>query len=93
MTTTHYVLIDAYSGFVWGEADAANPIEACRIVDEHIGGEPREYEEQRLDGQQGYFVYRAPADWTAVDDGQSQREIERVTALPLAAQVAFKTIN
>lgn len=93
MTTTHYVLIDACSGFVWEEADAETPIEACRIVDEKIGGEPREYEEvTRLDGRSGYYVYKAPAEWTAVDDGQSQSEIERVTALPLVAEVTFRTI-
>ena len=92
MATTHYVLIDAYSGFVWGEADAETPTEACRIVDEQVGGEAREYEDvTRLDGMSGYYVYEAPADWTEVTDGQSQGDIERVTALPLVAAVAYRT--
>ena len=92
MATAHYVLIDAYSGFVWEEADATDPIEACRIVDEKVGGEARSYEREHLHGQNGYYVYEAPADWTPVEDGQSQSEIERVQALPLVAQVAFRTI-
>ena len=71
MATAHYVLIDAYSGFVWEEADATDPIEACRIVDEKVGGEARSYEREHLHGQNGYYVYEAPADWTPVEDGQS----------------------
>lgn len=91
MATQHYVLIDAYSGYVWEEADAPDPITACEIVDDLIGGaEGRDYEEvYRLDGRSGYFVYEAPADWTPVSDGQSQSEIERVTSLPLVATVAW----
>lgn len=84
----HYVMIDAHSGYVWEEADANDPIEACRIIDRKIGAEADEYAEQRLDGQSGYYVYEAPADWTPVEDGQSKTEIERVLALPLVAQIA-----
>lgn len=89
----HYVLIDNYSGYVWGEADADDPIEACAIVDRQTGGDPREYEEQMIGNSStsGYFVYEAPADWRPVDDGQSQDEIERVTALPLVAEVVCGT--
>lgn len=91
-TLTHYVLIDAHSGYVWEEADAETPIDACRIVDQKVGGEDREYEDvSRLDGRDGYYVYEAPADWTSVEDGQDRSEIERVKALPLVAEVAFRT--
>lgn len=94
MATKHYVLIDAYSGYVWDEADAESPIQACKIVDaRHAPGEQRTYELERLNGQSGYFVYEAPADWTPVEDGQRQSEIERVTALPLVAQCAFRTVH
>jgi hypothetical protein len=77
---THYVLIDHYTGYVWGEADADDPITACVKVDQEIDRTPREYEYRRLDGDSGYHVYEAPADWKEVDDGQSRAEIERVTS-------------
>ena len=79
---TTYVLIDNNSGYVWGEANASNPIEACAIVDREIGGDEREYSEERIGNStaSGYHVYQAPADWVSVDDGQSQVEIERVTS-------------
>jgi hypothetical protein len=91
---THYVLIDNYTGYVWGEADASDPVEACRIVDTEIGGEARTYEHERIRGSDvsGYFVHEAPSNWTPVDDGQSQREIRRVQTLPIVASVVFKTI-
>lgn len=90
---THYVLIDQDSGFVWGEADASDPIAACTIVDKQISpGIDREYEiVPRLDGRSGYHVFEAPAGWTEVDDGQSTAEINRVQALPMVASVSFKT--
>lgn len=93
---THYVLMDNYSGYIWGEADAADPIEACRIVDRDVGGEEREYEEARLGDStvNGYHVFEAPAGWTAVDDGQRQSEIERVgSQCRKVAEVVFRTVE
>ena len=79
---THYVLIDNHSGYVWGEADAADPVDACRAVDAEIGGEPREYELISSGAHNttvsGYHVYAAPSGWREIQDGQSQEEIERV---------------
>lgn len=91
---THYVLIDNHSGYVWGEADANDPVEACAAVDREIGGDEREYAVERLGSstKNGYHVFEAPADWTPVDDGQNQREIERVeSACRKVAEVAFRT--
>lgn len=83
----HYVLIDNCSGYVWGEA--------CRIVDAEIGGDPREYEESNLVNStvSGYHVHLAPAGWIEVEDGQSEEEIDRVSALPRVTQVAFTRIE
>lgn len=90
----HYVLIDHHSGYVWGEADAKTPIEACEIVDRHVGGDAREYEEvSRLDGESGYHVYLAPTGWAEVENGQAQDEIERVEGLRRVADVTFRTIR
>lgn len=90
-----YILIENHSGYVWGEADAADPIEACRIVDEHVGGELREYAEAFYvdTSRNAYHVHQAPADWRPVDDGQSQSEIERVAALPRVALVTFRKVK
>lgn len=93
---THYVLIDNYSGYVWGEADASDPVEACAKVDRGIGGEGREYEVARIGNStdSGYHVFEAPADWEPVDDGQSQNEIDRVDSLcRKVAEVKFRTLQ
>lgn len=90
---THYVLIDSYSGFVWGEADADDPVEACRVFDATTSCEPRDYAPvYRLDNStaSGYFVHKAPDGWVPVTDGQDPVEIDRVSALPLVAHVAFR---
>lgn len=87
----HYVLIDHHSGYVWGEADADDAIEACKIVDIEVGGDAREYEEvYSLYGKSGYHVYLAPSGWKAVEDGQDDDEIERVIQLPLVATVTYR---
>lgn len=86
----HYVLIDHNSGYVWDEVDADTPIEACRKVDEKLGVHGRDYKPAFANTiDHGYHVHEAPADWTPVDDGQSQAEIDRVSALPVAAVVTY----
>ena len=90
----HYVLIDNHSGYVWGETDAVDPIEACSLVDHEVGGYNRTYERERLTGsnKSGYHVYEAPQGWIEVHDGQDSAEIGRVeTQCKKAAEVAFKT--
>ena len=88
---TRYILIDEHSGFVWGDVVAADPIAACRALDEGVGEYGRTYEEigarRRFDGRSGYHVHEAPADFPAVDDGQDQATIDAVTALPLIERV------
>ena len=91
----HYVLIDNFSGFVWGGADAADPVAACAILDKEVGGEPRKYEITRISNttESGYLVFEAPADWLPVDDGQSQDEIKRTLALHKVAEVKTRMIS
>lgn len=89
---TRYILIESNSGFVWGEAEAPDPIAACRAVDERLGETGREYREiaGRFDGRDGYVVYTAPAGFAWADgtgDGQSPDVIAQVSALPAAARV------
>lgn len=97
-TLNHYVLIDGHSGYVWDEADASDPIEACKIIDDKVGPRdgPMEYEivsRSEWNTGNGYFVYQAPADWVPVADGQSRTEIERVEALPLVAKVVCRRVQ
>ncbi len=87
----HYVIIEAHSGYVWEEADADDPIAACKAIDRKIDHvEADEYwESNDHSTSTGYFVYEAPADWVPVFDGQSQFEIKRVMALPMVAKVDY----
>lgn len=87
----HYVLVEHHSGYVWGEADAENPVEACRKVDAEHSGEDYEYEigfaNNIKRGEGAYHVFLAPDDWVPVKDGQSQEELARVDQLPCVAVV------
>ena len=87
-----YVLIDANSGFVWGDAVAETPIEACRAVDAQCGEHDRGYEDigrVAFNGRSGYFVFRAPADMHLARDGQDAAFIAAVEGLPIATHVAI----
>ena len=88
-----YILIDNYSGFIWGDsADldgtifSGTALEFAQALDESIGAHGRTYTEQsRADAsnQTGYHVYRADVDGsdavTIVHDGQDQATIDAVT--------------
>jgi hypothetical protein len=98
MTTTNYILIDSNSGYIWGQAYADTPIDACRLVDEGCGASGREYVEYGpnhsilRDGLDGYLVYAAPENFR-VDDGQDQSEIDAVSAMPLTAIVTCSPLE
>ena len=87
----HYIIQDAYTGYIWGDTrdfdgavyDGESIVDACRKLDEIVGGEPREYEEvSRLSGDSGYIVYRVDIKGseavTVVHDGQDKGTIEAV---------------
>lgn len=94
---THYVLMDNHSGFIWGEADASDPVEACIILDQQLGSMSRTYDTVSSfggDDRSGYHVFEAPADWEQVEDGRSGTEIDRVESLcRKIACVEFTTIE
>ena len=87
-----YILIDNYSGFIWGDSadlDGAifsgTALEFARALDESLGDHGRTYTEQsRADAsnQTGYHVYRADVDGsdavTIVHDGQDPATIDAV---------------
>lgn len=75
-----YILIVNSSGYVWGEADASDPVEACVTINREIGGDEYEYDVSRFGSSvdSGFHVYEAPADWTPVADGRDGAEIDRV---------------
>jgi hypothetical protein len=88
-----YILIDNYSGFIWGDsADlngkifAGTALEFAKALDESNGEHGRTYEEQSrpdASNQIGYHVYRADINGsdavTIVHDGQNQETIDAVT--------------
>ncbi|MFN4287554.1 MAG: hypothetical protein ACK4E3_03555 [Brevundimonas sp.] len=90
---TRYAIIDNPSGYIWGVTDAADPIDACRKIDQEIGGETREYDTVprfSFGNEAGYHVYEVPADYN-VDDGQSEREIARLeTEGTLVGRVSYR---
>ena len=89
---TRYAMIDIHTGYVWGVHDAADPVTACRKIDEDLGELGRSYEEHgprsgaHRSGRCGYLVYEAP-DGFDVHDGQSDADIDRVLTLPHVATV------
>lgn len=88
-----YILIDNYSGFIWGDsADLQGrifqgaPIEFAKALDESIGATGRVYEMQwnkPHDIRSGYHVYRADVNGSeavpVVTDGEDQDMIDAVT--------------
>lgn len=97
---TRYIMIDNYTGFVWGDVDVATPEEACTALDLKIDPSiDRKYEEMPrpdFSNETGYFVY----DGTGFDinsvgggDGQSAELIEAVKMLPMCAYFKITNIN
>ena len=87
-----YILIDNYSGFIWGDSadlDGAifsgTALEFAKALDESIGEHGRTYTKQsRADAsnQTGYHVYRSDINGSdavmVVHDGQNQETIDAV---------------
>jgi hypothetical protein len=80
---TRYILIDNGSGYVWGEANAETPEEACRIVDAHVGAYDRTYFEaySLASNESGYHVYEVRDNFPEIEDGQDLETIMAVEAL------------
>jgi len=88
----HYIIQDAYTGYIWGDTrdidgkvyQAVDVVAACRELDRSIGGaEGRVYSEvSRLSSDTGYLVYRVDiggSDAVAVvHDGQNKETIKSV---------------
>jgi hypothetical protein len=87
-----YTMIDEHSGFVWGDAEAENPIEACRALDRQLGDhENHTYTDiggARFNGQSGYHVYLSPEEFTNGGDGQDPEYIKMVESFKLIARIA-----
>lgn len=98
-TSKRYILIDDLTGFVWGDTVAADPVAACRAIDEALGETDRQYEDIGrcyLRGTEtGYHVHVVPADFPVdlppVTDGQDEATIAMVEALPIATRVLFSS--
>ena len=88
---TRYIIIDDYSGLIWGDKTAESPEAACRLMDEDIGGEPRRYFDGPNHGGQFYRCHEAPDNFPKIEDGQSESQIEAVCKLPLAAKIGWET--
>lgn len=83
---TRYILMDNHSGFIFGDVEAENVIDACRIVDEQeVKVFNREYYVQPTawaSFTSGYFVYQADKEFPPITDGQDRNQIEAVSSLP-----------
>jgi hypothetical protein len=89
-----YILIDNYSGYIWGDSADLNgkifsgaALEFAKALDESVGEYSRTYTEQSRCGasnQAGYHVYQADIDGSdavpVVRDGQDQDTIDTVEA-------------
>ena len=87
-----YILIDNYSGFIWGDSADLNgkifsgtALEFAKALDKSIGEHGRTYTEvsSLAANETGYRVYRADINGsdavTIVHDGQNQETIDAVT--------------
>lgn len=102
-----YIIIDAYTGYIWGDTrdingttyNALDIVDACRTIDESIGGEPRAYEQvSRLSGDHGYAIYRVDINGSeavpVVHDGQDAETIEAVQHdCELAGYVDYRQVE
>jgi hypothetical protein len=92
-----YVLIDEFTGHVWGDVVAADPIKACRAVDARCGQHKREYTDigsVPFDGHSGYHVYLATSAYGdyAGADGQDGEFIKAVEAMPFVTRVVIEKL-
>jgi hypothetical protein len=87
----HYVIIDQHSGFIWGDAVAEDPVDACELIASCLSGEPDcEYEDiggQRFNGRSGFTVFEVAGELPDDYDGQDQEVIDLVSSWPLVARV------
>lgn len=90
-----YAIIDHNSGYVWGVTDAANPAEACGLIDDEVDpGNIRSYETHGPNsgalrgGGNGYHVHEVPNGFD-VTDGQDPAQINAVERHKLVAQVTI----
>ena len=92
---TRYILIDTFSGYVWGDTadldchEPADPIAACRTLDEELGISGRNYFEVSASDQASYEVKEAPDGFPPVIDGRDPETIDRVAELPTVARIAY----
>lgn len=77
-----YIAIEHNSGFIWGDALAATPEEACTAIDRQadptIKARPYTGVPPIRDTNGGYHLYVAPTDFPETDDGMCQELIDRV---------------
>lgn len=87
-----YILIDSYTGYIWGDSADLNgaifsgtALEYAQALDESLHTHGRTYTEQSSAeaGQSGYHVYRADINGSdavaVVWDGQSHEAFDAVT--------------
>lgn len=90
--TKRLILIDNYTGFVFGDVTAADPIAAALEVDADIGEHGRNYEMRARapqDTTTGYHVYDASgSDLPEVVDGQDKAAIQASERLPFVGYLA-----
>jgi hypothetical protein len=93
-----YIMVEQWTGTVWGGARADTPVAACRKLDLALNGKAAvDYLDHPPSsramhgGSDGYFVYRAPDDFDVAKYGEVNGEnpllLAAVQTLPLAAFV------
>jgi hypothetical protein len=85
-----YAVIDRLTNYIWGVADAANAIDACRDIDAEFQEFGYEYEiipaARRSQARSAYSVFKVPSNF-AVRDGTDPAEIRAVKSLTFEALV------
>ena len=82
-----FIAIDHNSGFIWGDAHATSSEAACQEIDrqaQHPNAPAWEYVGLQItDTAGGFWLYAAPDDFQAIDDGTDADAITAVEMLPL----------
>jgi hypothetical protein len=78
-----YALIDLACGFIWADSrhlGGDTPIDLAKLCDADVGEVPHEYGDVGAGyGGATYAVYSLPDEFPAIDDGQDEEIIARVT--------------
>ena len=92
---TNYVVIDCYSGHIWGVAGADDVIEAVKKIDDSANTPKKSYSFNPIipdNHERCYEVYELPenVDPEEIYDGQDEESINLILSFPFIGYVDYE---